>query len=364
MAFALMILPPLAVGWMRGLGPLLAEFPPLTRYVDHAPFSAPVFFAFSLITLLALTLFIRPQWFGFRVTPLGDEGTLPPRSRAALPRRPFPAWGWFGLALTAVSWVCAWGQFPWLGWFRDHTFFPLWLGYIFTVDGWVYARTGTSRLADARREFLALFPASAAAWWYFEYLNRFVQNWWYAGVEDFNAPHYILMATFSFSTVFPAMFGTHDLLRSFPWFDCAYRNGPAWRPLSRRTQATLAALGVLALALMAGFPVPLFFLTWLAPLMIIAPALALAGVSTPFHDLTRGDYRMLIALAVAALVCGFFWECWNFWSMPKWHYSVPYVQALPLFEMPAPGYGGYLPFGPMCGCLWLGMKRLFQPSSS
>lgn len=355
-AFALLLLTPLAVGLIRGLGPLLIEFPPLTRYVDHAPFSAPVFFAFSLITLLALALFIRPQWFGFRVD------SPPPRIHGA--RRPFPAWGWLGIALTIASWICAWGRFDGLGWFRDHTFFPLWLGYIFTVDGWVYARTGTSRFAHARRQFLALFPASAAAWWYFEYLNRFVQNWWYQGVDTFSALHYILMATFSFSTVFPALFGTYDLLRSFPWFDRAYRNGPAIGPWSRRSQWTLAAFGVLSLALMARFPVPLFFLTWLAPLLIIAPALALAGLSTPFHDLARGDYRMLIAFAVAALVCGFFWECWNYWSMPKWHYSVPYVQALLLFEMPAPGYGGYLPFGPMCSCLWLGMQYLTRPSSS
>jgi hypothetical protein len=30
--------------------------------------------------------------------------------------------------------------------------------------------------------------------------------------------------------------------------------------------------------------------------------------------------------------------------MPKWIYIVPFVPSLRLFEMPLPGYGGYLPF--------------------
>jgi hypothetical protein len=36
---------------------------------------------------------------------------------------------------------------------------------------------------------------------------------------------------------------------------------------------------------------------------------------------------------------------WNFFSFPKWHYQVPYVSFLHIFEMPLLGYGGYLPFG-------------------
>ena len=63
------------------------------------------------------------------------------------------------------------------------------------------------------------------------------------------------------------------------------------------------------------------------------------------------------ALAVAALVCGFFWEMWNYWSLPKWHYSVPYVGRWHVFEMSAVGYTGYLPFGPASWYLWLVLNR-------
>jgi hypothetical protein len=41
---------------------------------------------------------------------------------------------------------------------------------------------------------------------------------------------------------------------------------------------------------------------------------------------------------------GFFWEMWNYFSYPKWVYSVPFVNVVHIFEMPLLGYGGYLPF--------------------
>ena len=39
---------------------------------------------------------------------------------------------------------------------------------------------------------------------------------------------------------------------------------------------------------------------------------------------------------------------WNYYSMAKWMYSIPYVQRFALFEMPVLGYMGYLPFGVLC----------------
>ena len=47
---------------------------------------------------------------------------------------------------------------------------------------------------------------------------------------------------------------------------------------------------------------------------------------------------------IAALVCGFFWEMWNYYSYPKWIYHIPGVGVLHIFEMPLLGYLGYLPF--------------------
>jgi hypothetical protein len=61
--------------------------------------------------------------------------------------------------------------------------------------------------------------------------------------------------------------------------------------------------------------------------------------------LGRGDWRLAAALALGALVCGFFWELWNFYSYPKWTYHTPGVDFLHVFEMPLLGFLGYPPFG-------------------
>jgi len=55
-----------------------------------------------------------------------------------------------------------------------------------------------------------------------------------------------------------------------------------------------------------------------------------------------------MSAALAALLCGLFWEMWNFFSLARWEYSVPLVQRFHIFEMPILGYDGYLPFGLEC----------------
>jgi hypothetical protein len=46
------------------------------------------------------------------------------------------------------------------------------------------------------------------------------------------------------------------------------------------------------------------------------------------------------------------WECWNYWSRSKWHYTVPIMEHLKLFEMPLPGYLGFPAFALECFTLY------------
>ncbi len=92
----------------------------------------------------------------------------------------------------------------------------------------------------------------------------------------------------------------------------------------------------------------LFPALWLAPLLVFAALQYLLTGETLLAPLAHGDWRPVLQPAAAALVCGFFWEMWNYGSLAKWHYSIPYVQRFPLFEMPLLGYAGYLPFGVEC----------------
>ncbi len=350
--FVLLLAMPLAGVLLFGAWqPAFTEIPPVTVYVDPPDFAWPAYVGFSLPFLLALVLLIRPAWFGFRAGP-----TPPPQPDdpwwlvAPIRKGTWPWWGWAGLGLTALSWWAAWTRPGFLGPMRDHTFFPLWLGYIVTVDAWVFRRRGASLLQARPRVWLALFPASAVSWWYYEFINRFIQNWLYEGVDHFTPARYIIGASFAFSTVLPAMFETADLLATTRWFRTAHAHGPRIHPPPGPTAWTVLGLGTLGLLLMPRFPVALFWAAWLAPLGVLAGGLALGGLPTAFEPVRRGDFRAVLILALAALICGFFWEMWNLHAMPRWTYQVPWVNRFYLFEMPLVGYGGYLPFGPAC---WL-----------
>ena len=150
------------------------------------------------------------------------------------------------------------------------TFTPLWLGFIVTVNALTFRRIGHCMMLHRPRYFLSLFPLSALFWWSFEYLNRFVQNWYYLGGQELTAWEYLWQATLSFSTVLPAVLGTAEWLSTYrrqvvdsdPGTVGGIRRssglgmGPALRgcsmPLGSRSVARL--------------PV---FLVWVAPLLLI-----------------------------------------------------------------------------------------------
>ena len=106
----------------------------------------------------------------------------------------------------------------------------------------------------------------------------------------------------------------------------------------------------------------LFPLLWTAPLLVITAAQRLSGSPTIFAAIEEGDWRPIWLPAMAALVCGFFWEMWNYKSLAHWHYSVPYVARYHLFEMPILGYAGYLPFGLECRVVANLLRDILDPS--
>jgi hypothetical protein len=150
------------------LAPHLA-FPPRTQPVAQAPFSWAAFALLSLPVVAAAALYA--------------VALARARPGAAPAPRPFPAWGWPGLGLLALGWVLAWSDAAPPAW-RRHTFTPLWLGYIVLMNALTFRRSSGSPLTHRTKWLLALFPASAVFWWLFEYLNRYVGNWYYTGVVD------------------------------------------------------------------------------------------------------------------------------------------------------------------------------------
>jgi hypothetical protein len=75
------------------------------------------------------------------------------------------------------------------------------------------------------------------------------------------------------------------------------------------------------------------------------------GEHHALSGLARGDWRLVVSSALAALICGWFWEMWNYYSLAKWEYVIPFVHRFQVFEMPILGYAGYLPFGLECAVI-------------
>lgn len=321
------------------------EFPPKTLRAHHAPFSWSVFIGMGLFVLLVTAPFL---FQGLRRM----ERPGPAMEKVSHPSsHPFPWWGLLGLGLTAGAWIMAWSRFPWFKAIQTHTFTPLWVGYIISINALSYKRLGTCLLLKHPRRFLLLFPVSALFWWFFEYLNRFVMNWHYTG-KEFGPLEYFFYATLAFSTVLPAFASTREWLLSFPRF---LKRFGTFLPLSFSRPVVpatlvlfLAAVGLAGIGLLPNF---LFPLLWISPLLIIVSLQVLQKESHVFSPIARGDWSAFLCAALAALMCGFFWEMWNYYSFAKWQYQVPFVNRFRIFEMPVLGYAGYLPFGLECAVI-------------
>jgi len=333
-ALALAWLAPLAGLAVAGvpLAPYLA-FPPRTVQVAHAPFSWAMFALLSLPALGAIGLFVAALT------------RSRPRSAARAEAWRFPWWGWAGLGLVAAGWTLAWSEGLAPPEWRRYTFTPLWLGYVLVMNALAWRRTGRSPLTHRTAWLLALFPVSAVFWWLFEHLNRFVGNWFYRGVVASGDWDYFLQGTLPFSTVLPAVASTWAWLASHPRLDALALPPLRGHPL---LAGCALVLGTLALGAIGVWPDALYAMLWLAPLLVLAGLQWLLLGESLLAPLARGDWRPLLQPALAALVCGLFWELWNWGSAAQWHYSVPYVQRFHVFEMPLLGYAGYLPFGVAC----------------
>ena len=251
----------------------------------------------------------------------------------------FPTHGLFGLGLVIIFWILNWTLAgPRTNW----GFFPLWLGYCLVIDGLVFWRTGTSLLTRSPRKYIGLFIISAPGWWIFELLNVRTQNWTYIGAELFSPFQYVFWTTISFTTVIPAVFGTAEFFASFDFIK-RLKPGPVIGT-DKITTAAFFILGWLMLALMLVWPNIFFPFIWFSIYFILEPINVWLGNRSLAQWTAKGDWRPVIALWLGVLLTAFFWEMWNYYSFPKWVYHVGWGGWLHIFEMPALGYGGYLPF--------------------
>lgn len=336
---AVLGLPLLALYLGEGDISFITVFPPEFGRVEHAPFEPKL----TLVALFACAL-VPGAWLILR------RKDRIYRHDLVLQRRHFPKWGYWGYFLLVSSWLVAWNRYPFFTSVQIYTFTPVWLGFIVVVNAHVHRRSNTAPIYKAPGKFAALFVLSALFWWVFEYLNRFTENWVYGGVNEVSAWHYYIHGSICFSTVLPAVYSVFRWLNSYNHLHRAFYLAPRLPltsgPFSGIGLVTLGLLGLIGVGLSPQFAYPWL---WVGPLLVYGGMQLLLGKTQGIAHWIRGDWRWVAFWGLAGLICGFFWELWNFYSLLRWEYQVSFFNGWEVFEMPILGYLGYLPFGVLCG---------------
>jgi hypothetical protein len=275
-------------------------------------------------------------------------GTLIIRFFRAPRERPFPAHGWFGIvALGGAEWLLFRGLEP-----VPTYFTPIaWSAYILIADAAVLALTGRSRLRDAPITMARMALLSIPLWLIFEAYNRRLHNWTYVGVPQ-RWTGEILGYGWSFATITPAMFETSDLAQALlPPIPIA-----PWK-ISHGAENALMICGALSLILPLAVPqavaARLFFVVWIGFVLLLDPVNRRLSLPSFLGDFSEGVARRFWGFLLAGWICGWLWEFWNYRAAAKWHYTFPMFQNLKIFEMPAPGYLGFVPFALDCFTMYV-----------
>ena len=365
---ALLIGTPLVCCLLGGYDEILEgvkNFPPRTEdfgfypeklWNNRCPFNWWAFIGLVLFTAMCLKSFVR------RCLKAAFAANRSPRTT----NHAFPWWGWLGVAVLAAGWILSWNwHFHWFPPLSKRlqvqlSYAPLWAGFILIMNGLCVKRSGHSPMTDHPWAYTATFPASSLFWWFFEYLNRYVWNWYYQGVSQMSAAEYTFYATVCFSSVLPAVTATAALLHTFAPFRDARFADMRWKPKVRTAggAAFFASVSALGLCGIVFFPQYAFPLLWLSPLMAFLLVQILLGEPCVLDRLHDGNWAFVFRFAAAALVCGLAWETWNYYAVAKWVYAVPWVHRFQIWEMPVVGFAGYLPFGVECAAVtaWIEPK--------
>jgi len=244
------------------------------------------------------------------------------------------------IATPLLIWAVAlWGALQGRESYASWLYFFAWWPYILLLEGWLYLLEGRFWLLARPREFLRICGWSVTFWLVFEALNLVLHNWRYAGMLPrwwLRWPGYAL----AFATVLPGILLTARVLTALGAWKGARgrsRNWTAWPPLS-------LILGVLCLILPLYLPRYAFPLIWLAFFFILDPVNTFMGGKSLTRRWLAGERQETFCLLAAGLICGIWWEAWNYPALSKWVYVLPVLNFGKIFEMPVLGYLGFLPF--------------------
>lgn len=222
----------------------------------------------------------------------------------------------------------------------QHLYFFAWYPYLLLLDGLLLCLRGESWLFSRPRESLRLLTWSVTFWLVFEAFNLVLKNWRYAGV----LPHWWLRwpgYALAFATVLPGILLTARVLAAWGFWQGASggrsRAWTSWQPL-------FLLLGAACLILPLTMPRYAFALVWLAFIFLLDPINDLLTGNSLTRRWLAGERQEIFCNLAAGLICGVWWEMWNFPAAAKWVYTLPVLNFGKIFEMPFLGYLGFLPF--------------------
>ncbi len=309
--------------------------------------------------------------------------TIVPLIIAFLRRRrfAFSLRGKFGLPALAIAEILMFRHV----WPVNVYFTPIaWTCYLLVSDSMVQSITGRSRMTASPRAFLICAALSIPLWTIFELYNLRLQNWTYVGVPVSWAGA-LLGYGWSFATITPAILETADLIEAMlvrssgsqfraqavgsqlsaigkPKPDS--RQPIAESHFSSRTQLLFVLFGAACLFLPLLIPqhtaAYLFALVWIGFVFLLDPINYWRGRPSLIGDLERGYHARFYSLLLSGWICGWLWEFWNNWAAAKWQYIFPIAQDWKIFEMPAPGFLGFLPFALECFVMYVSASALLR----
>ncbi len=232
------------------------------------------------------------------------------------------------------------------------------LGYVLFINYLIRKQTGNSPMNIQRGYFLWMAVVGATLVWLLVYLNLFTASW---STESGDSAPQLLLYSALFALLAPAVLSTRALLGTFPGLLKRLAHGITLPIVSGATLAySLLPVAVLGLLGGAAWPQHLFWLLWIAPLLLLVALQLLWDESTIFSGLKSGDWGRVICAALAGMIVG--------------NFSVLSYQASGgklIINLPHPLFAqlGYVVFGLLCLQLgdvvaenWRGKKRgdLFQ----
>jgi hypothetical protein len=283
----------------------------------------------------------RPDDAATYPTRLGRGGTPPMKPQS--PRRALPAEA-LGLVGAGIWLLALIGSLAGMEWVQAWFYQLAWWGYIILIDALVARRTGSSLLRDRPRDFVLLAWVSVSFWLAWEIVNLRLHNWHYVGVARETLPRWA-GAFIAYATVLPGVHLTQEFLRAL-----GLKLGSRVRPIpsTRAWYPWFLTVGVIFIFLPLLWPWLFFPLVWGALVFLLEPLNHYHGAPSFMASWERGDISPFLRWLAAGLLCGIFWESWNWLAGARWAYTIPWLAEPKLFAMPLAGYLGFPPFGLEC----------------